>query len=88
MGRSIRVHHRACWLNNLTPRSCILEYDASHKGQSPVNLTLLAAVVLLLVWFVLVFVVQVPNGTQHLLYAAAAILFARRILAGAPRFVS
>lgn len=52
------------------------------------NLTLLAAVVLLLVWLVLVFVVQVPSGTIHLLYAAAVVLFARRVLVGAPRFVS
>lgn len=39
-------------------------------------------------WVLLVFVAQVPSGTVHLLYAGAVILFARRILAGAPRFVS
>ena len=39
-------------------------------------------------WFVLVFGAHVPNGTVHLLYAAAIILLARRILVGAPRFVS
>jgi len=53
-----------------------------------VNVTLLAAVVMLLLWIVLVFVVQVPSGTVHLLYAGAVILFARRVLAGAPRFIS
>ena len=52
------------------------------------NLTLLAAVVMLLAWIVLLFVVQVPSGTIHLLYAGAVVLFARRVLAGAPRFVS
>ena len=43
---------------------------------------------MLFVWFLLVFVAQVPSGSVHLLYAAATILFARRILVGAPRFVS
>jgi hypothetical protein len=43
---------------------------------------------MLLAWVVLVFVAHVPNGTVHLLYAAAIVLFARRILVGAPRFVS
>lgn len=52
------------------------------------NLTLLAAVVMLFAWGLLVFVAQVPSGTIHLLYAGAIILFARRILVGAPRFVS
>ena len=88
MGRSIWVHYRACWLNNLTPRSCVLEYSTSRKGQPPLNLTSLAAVVMLLIWMVLVFVVQVPSGTVHLLYAGSVILFARRVLAGAPRFIS
>ena len=52
------------------------------------NLTLLAAVVMLLVWLLLLFVAQVPSGVIHLLYAGAVILFARRLLVGAPRFVS
>jgi len=52
------------------------------------NLTLLGAVLMLLAWFLLVFVSHVPSGTIHLLYAAAIVLFARRILVGAPRFVS
>ncbi len=43
---------------------------------------------MLLVWGLLLFAAQVPSGTIHLLYAGAIILFARRILAGAPRFVS
>ena len=49
---------------------------------------MLGAVVMLLAWFVLVFVSHVPSGAVHLLYAASIILFARRILVGAPRFVS
>jgi hypothetical protein len=53
-----------------------------------VNLTLLAAVVMLAAWILLVFVAQVPSGAVHLLYACAIILFARRVLIGAPRFVS
>ena len=88
MGRSIRVHYRACWLNNLTPRSSVLEYSTFRKGQPPLNLTSLAAVVMLLIWMVLVLVVQVPSGAVHLLYAGSVILFARRVLAGAPRFIS
>ncbi|HYU27518.1 MAG TPA: hypothetical protein VEK83_00655 [Gemmatimonadales bacterium] len=43
---------------------------------------------MLLVWLLLLFVAHVPSGAIHLLYAGAIILFARRILAGAPRFVS
>jgi len=53
-----------------------------------VNLTLLAAVVMLITWFLLLFVAQVPSGTIHLLYAAGIVLIARRILVGAPHFVS
>jgi hypothetical protein len=52
------------------------------------NLTLLAAVVMLLAWVLLAFVAQVPSGAIHLLYAGAVILFARRVLVGAPSFVS
>jgi len=53
-----------------------------------VNLTQLAAAVLLIAWFLLLFVAQVPSGTIHLLYAAGMVLIVRRILVGAPRFVS
>lgn len=52
------------------------------------NLTLLAAVVMVVAWILLVFVAQVPSGYVHLLYATAVILFARRVLVGAPSFVS
>ena len=43
---------------------------------------------MMVAWIVLVFVAQVPSGSVHLLYAGAVILFARRVLAGAPKFVS
>ena len=43
---------------------------------------------MLITWVLLLFVAHVPSGTIHLLYAGAMILFARRVLAGAPRFVS
>jgi len=52
------------------------------------NVTLVAAVTLLVVWGVLVFALHIGNGLVHILYAAAAILFARRIIAGAPKFLS
>lgn len=52
------------------------------------NLSLVAAVVMVLAWGLLVFVVQVPSGLVHLLYVGAVLLFARRILLGAPRFLS
>ncbi len=52
------------------------------------NLTLLAAVAMLFAWLLLVFVVQVPTGWVHVLYAGAVILFARRVLIGAPSFRS
>ena len=52
------------------------------------NLTLLAAVAMLFAWLLLVFVAQVPTGWVHVLYAGAVILFARRVLIGAPSFRS
>ena len=53
------------------------------------NLSLLAAVVMVLTWAGLVFVAEYPSGWVHVLYAAAVLLFARRILLGKPtRFVS
>ncbi len=52
------------------------------------NLTLLSAIVLLVAWGMLVFVAHQGSGPVHLLYAAAVILFARRIIGGAPRFRS
>jgi hypothetical protein len=43
---------------------------------------------MLVAWLLLLFVAQVPSGTIHLLYAGAVVLFVRRALVGAPRFIS
>ena len=52
------------------------------------NLTLVGAIVLLAVWMIIVFVAHVGSGPVHLLYAVAVVLFARRIITGAPKFLS
>ncbi len=52
------------------------------------NVTLITAIVLLVAWVLLVFVAHVPSGYVHLLYAGAVVLFARRVLIGAPSFRS
>ena len=52
------------------------------------NLTLLAGLVCLVLWLVLVFVAHLGNGSVQLFWAAAVVLIARRVLAGAPRFLS
>ncbi len=52
------------------------------------NLTLVAAIVLLLLWAVLVFGAHNGSGPVQVLYAAAVVLFARRIIVGAPKFLS
>lgn len=52
------------------------------------NLTLVAAIALLLSWGLLVFGWHVGSGPVQLLYALAVILFTRRILVGAPKFLS
>ncbi len=52
------------------------------------NVSLLAAVAMVIGWVALVFVAQVPSGWVHVLYVGAVLLFARRILLGAPQFIS
>jgi hypothetical protein len=52
------------------------------------NLTLLTAVTCLVVWLVLVFGWHVGSGPVQALWAVAVVLFARRALAGAPKFLS
>jgi len=47
-----------------------------------VNLTVLFGIVSLVVWVVLAFMVAVPAGWVHLFYAAAVVLFARRVIGG------
>lgn len=88
MGRSIRVHNRTCWLNSLISPPLRTRIGTDPERSTVVNLTLLAAVVMLVAWILLVFVAQVPSGAVHLLYGCAVILFARRVLIGAPKFVS
>lgn len=52
------------------------------------NLTLLAAIACLVAWLLLVFMAHIGSGPVHLLWAVAVLLFARRVLAGAPKFRS
>jgi len=52
------------------------------------NLTLLLGMTCLVAWLVLVFVAHIGSGPVQLLWAAAVLLFARRVLAGAPTFRS
>ena len=52
------------------------------------SLTLLAAVASLLLWGILVFALHLGSGPVQVLYAAAVVLFARRIIVGAPKFLS
>ncbi len=52
------------------------------------NVSLLAAVAMVIAWIAFIFVAQAPSGWVHVLYVGAVLLFARRILVGAPRFVS
>jgi hypothetical protein len=49
---------------------------------------MISAIILLVVWIILVYAAHVGSGAVHLLYALAMILVARRIAAGAPRFLS
>jgi hypothetical protein len=88
MGRGIRVHNRTCWLNSLISPSLRTTILSGLERSITLNLTLIAAVTMLLVWLVLVFILQVPSGAVHLFYAGGVILIARRMLIGAPRFVS
>ena len=52
------------------------------------NLTLVAAIALLLLWGILVFAMHFGSGPVQVLYALSVVLFARRIIAGAPKFLS
>jgi len=52
------------------------------------TLSLVLAIASLVVWIVLGFVVAIPAGWPHLFYAAAVILIARRVIVGAPKFLS
>ncbi|HUL03978.1 MAG TPA: hypothetical protein VLV16_12190 [Gemmatimonadales bacterium] len=52
------------------------------------NLSLLGSLACALVWVLLVFVAHNGSAPVHVLWAAAVLLAARRVLAGAPRFLS
>lgn len=52
------------------------------------NLTLTVALVALLSWAILLFGMHIGSGAVNLLYAAGAILIARRLIVGAPKFLS
>jgi hypothetical protein len=52
------------------------------------NLTLLGSIACLVAWLLLVFVAHNGSGVVQLLWAAAVLLAARRVLVGAPRFTS
>ena len=49
------------------------------------NLSLIFGIGSLVVWVLLAFVVAVPTGWVHLFYVAAVVLFARRVMVGAPK---
>ena len=52
------------------------------------NLTLLAAIVALLSWLGLLIGAHNGSGIVQMLWAVAVVLFARRVLVGAPKFLS
>jgi hypothetical protein len=52
------------------------------------NLTLVAALIALAAWLGLVFGAHLGAGAVQSLWAVAVVLFARRILVGAPKFFS
>ena len=52
------------------------------------TLSLVLAIVSFLLWIALAFVTPVAAGWVHLFYAAAVVLVSRRILVGAPKFLS
>jgi len=52
------------------------------------NVTLVSAITLVLLWSVLVFGAHNGGGPVQVLYALAVVLFARRIIVGAPKFLS
>jgi len=52
------------------------------------NLSLLASIVCAIAWGLLVFGAQNGSAPVHVLWAVAVLLAARRVLTGAPRFLS
>jgi uncharacterized YccA/Bax inhibitor family protein len=62
--------------------------DALALEDRSMNLTLIGALTSLALWLVLVFGAHLGNGPVHILWAVAAVLFARRIMVGAPKLLS
>src|SRR2546427_8961689 len=58
------------------------------EAGTDMNVTLITAIVLLLAWGTLVFGAHLGSGPVHVLYAMSVVLFARRIIVGAPTFRS
>jgi len=52
------------------------------------NLTLIIAIVCLALWLTLVWGLHMGSGAVQALWAVAATLFARRVMVGAPKFLS
>lgn len=52
------------------------------------NLTLAIAIAALIGWVILLFGAHIASGNINLLYAVGVVLMARRVLAGAPKFLS
>lgn len=52
------------------------------------NLTLIGAVISLTLWLGLVFGAHIGAGWAQVFWAVAAVLFARRIMTGAPKLLS
>lgn len=52
------------------------------------NLTSVIAITLLAVWATLLFGLHAGSGSVNLLYAAGVLAVARRIIVGAPKFLS
>jgi hypothetical protein len=57
-------------------------------GGFAMNVTLITAIAAIAAWIALAFVAHVPSGYPHLLYAVGVTLLARRVLIGAPKFLS
>src|SRR5437773_11031424 len=102
IGHSIWVHDRAVGSIILLPvpsttihpvletsRNAVTQNrHLKSWGHGPMNLTLVAAIALLVLWCLLVFALHLGSGPVQLLYAVSVVLFARRIIAGAPKFLS
>lgn len=89
IGHSIWVHNRA--VGSIVEALRPYDYDTVRTGivkEGTMNLTLSIAIVALVAWAVLLFGLHIGSGSVNLLYAVAAIATARRIIVGAPKYLS